>query len=466
MQSAHFTKGRGFTLLEMVLVVFILGILATIPLTFIENENGQRRYEQSRQTMSSIREAIVKERTYRGQPLISGFVADNGRLPRVNDTSDDPDPSLLPYDLGELASGRYAHNPNGALIEEFLTKKAAQPPYYHVNLDGVGDTFEASIAISQEGDPTSSNNSLKHDIDEPLNVRKGVAYGGYLNGLLDSDGAVKDAWGDDFVATIKKNSGQDPDPSDTFDDPSSVYTLALSNPKRAGFEADDSLDIQLAVDEWSVPFSDVATENLSLISNLTEFLDGKTLYTNSEYKELCSSNKNKFELVMFVFRNAENGGGNRWVNYVLAEVTTEDKNGDIVSAVTQKLIRRELGKTGQPDPDNDRIPVGRHVVALVDKCLAYSSKDDQDKVGNLACEIMESDVNGNPNGSGAFTCKFENAISAIAERDLRDNASDKSGDQDENNNNLVYAYIDIFPNTRPIVTPLFGLISPTNGGLP
>ena len=461
MQSAHFTKVRGFTLLEMILVVFILGILATIPLTFIENEDGQRRYEQSRQTMSNIREAIVKERAYRGQPLISGFVADNGRLPRVNDTSGDPDSSLLPYDLGELASGRYAHNPNGALIEEFLTKKAAQPPYYHVNLDGVGGTFEVSIAISQEGDPTRSSNSLQHDIDEPLNVRKGVAYGGYLNGLLDSDDAVKDAWGDDFVATIKTNGGQDLDPSDIFDDPSSVYTLALSNPKRAGFEADDSLDIRLAADEWSVPFTDVATESLSLISNLTEFLDGKTLHTNSEYKGLCNSmDKDRFELVMFVFRNAENGGGNRWVNYVLAEFSNP------ISDVTSSFIRREFDKTGWPGPDNDRIPVGRHVVALVDKCLAYSIKDDQDKVGNLACEIMESDVDGNTDGSGAFTCKFENAIEASAERDLRDNASDKSGDQDEDNNNLFYAYIDIFPNTRPIVTPLFGLTSVTNGDSP
>ena len=451
MQSTHFTKVRGFTLLEMVLVVFILGILATIPLTFIENEDGQRRYEQSRQAMNSIREAIVKERTYRGQPLISGFVADNGRLPRVNDTEGNPDPDVPGYDLGEAASGRHIYKENGALIEEFLTKKAAQPPYYHVNLDGVGDTFEASLAISQEGDSTSSNNSLKHDIDEPLNVRKGVAYGGYLNGLLDSDGAVKDAWGDDFVATIKKNSGQDPSPSNIFDDPSSVYTLALSNPKRAGFEADDSLDIQLAVDEWSVPFSDVATESLSLISNLTELLDGKTLYTNIEYAQLCSSiDKDRFELVMFVFRNADNGGGNRWINYVLAEV--ENLNSD----VTSSFIRREFEKTGQPDPDNDRIPVGRHVVAFVDRCLAYSSKDDQDKVGNLVCDIIDNVDQGDTSVVGEdATCKFANASDADPSQDPRNSID-----------GLAYAYIDIFPNTRPIVTPRAGLTSWPNGDSP
>jgi hypothetical protein len=219
-----------------------------------------------------------------------------------------------------------------------------------------------------------------------------------------------------------------------------------------------------------VPFSDVAAESSGIISDLDNFLEGTPLYANSEYASLCSLSEpdKPFELVMFVFRNADSGGGNRWVNYVLAEVeVTEDTDGDNVSAVTQKLIRRELGKTGQPDPDNDRIPVGRHVVALVDRCLAYSSKDDQDKVGNLACEIIDSNDEGEPTtGSGAFTCKFENAIEASAERDLRDNASDKSGDQDEDNNNLVYAYIDIFPNTRPIVTPLFGLTSPTNEGLP
>jgi hypothetical protein len=237
--------------------------------------------------------------------------------------------------------------------------------------------------------------------------------------------------------------------------------LALSNPKRAGFEADDSLDIQLAVDEWSVPFSDVAAESSGIISDLDNFLEGTPLYANSEYASLCSLSEpdKPFELVMFVFRNAENGGGNRWVNYVLAE-GIEDTVDDNVSAVTQKFIRREFGKTEQLDPDNDRIPVGRHVVALVDKCLAYSSKDDQDKVGNLACEVIEGkkqedSTECSQDGTGTEECnicKFTSASDATSSQDPR-NSTD----------GLAYAYIDIFPNTRPIVTPLAGLTSSTNG---
>ncbi len=76
-------RGRGFTLLEMLLVVFILSTLALTTLAFVDNQDDQFRFEDSRRRLEMIWRAIVgdTEPVYGGQVLVSGYVADNGDLP-------------------------------------------------------------------------------------------------------------------------------------------------------------------------------------------------------------------------------------------------------------------------------------------------------------------------------------------------------------------------------------------------
>jgi len=73
----------GFTLLEMVLVVFIMGTLAAVSLSFIENENHQQRFEDTRKRLMSINRAVVGEGVaqYGGESQLSGYAVDNGVLP-------------------------------------------------------------------------------------------------------------------------------------------------------------------------------------------------------------------------------------------------------------------------------------------------------------------------------------------------------------------------------------------------
>lgn len=73
----------GLTLLELLLVVFILSAVAFIALSEVSNDASQVRYEDTRNRLDLIRKSIIGDtgRTLNGQPEIRGFVADVGRVP-------------------------------------------------------------------------------------------------------------------------------------------------------------------------------------------------------------------------------------------------------------------------------------------------------------------------------------------------------------------------------------------------
>jgi len=83
MKSGKAFRAKGFTLLEMLLVVFLMGMLAVAATAMVDNADEQQRFELTRSRLQQIRHAIVGDtsRTLNGEPVISGFVADMGRLP-------------------------------------------------------------------------------------------------------------------------------------------------------------------------------------------------------------------------------------------------------------------------------------------------------------------------------------------------------------------------------------------------
>lgn len=76
-------RSRGFTLVELLLVIFLLSSLALVTTLFVDNANEQYRFDATKTRLEQIRRAIIGDtsRTLNGQPEISGFVADMGRLP-------------------------------------------------------------------------------------------------------------------------------------------------------------------------------------------------------------------------------------------------------------------------------------------------------------------------------------------------------------------------------------------------
>ncbi|WP_064041442.1 type II secretion system protein [Methylomonas koyamae] len=74
---------RGFSLLETVLVLFLMALVASAGLMLTEGVEDQAKYDETKRRMELIRKAIVGDatRTINGMPEIGGFVADMGRLP-------------------------------------------------------------------------------------------------------------------------------------------------------------------------------------------------------------------------------------------------------------------------------------------------------------------------------------------------------------------------------------------------
>ena len=73
----------GFTLLEMVLVLFLISLMASATLFLTENVEDQAKYDETKRRMEIIRQAIVGDPTRKlnCQTEISGFASDMGRLP-------------------------------------------------------------------------------------------------------------------------------------------------------------------------------------------------------------------------------------------------------------------------------------------------------------------------------------------------------------------------------------------------
>jgi prepilin-type N-terminal cleavage/methylation domain-containing protein len=83
MNKPRHSQNRGFSLIELTVALLIVVLLAGIALRSTNELSFQVRYEQTQERLNRIKEAIVgnPSRTVNGQPDISGFVADMGRLP-------------------------------------------------------------------------------------------------------------------------------------------------------------------------------------------------------------------------------------------------------------------------------------------------------------------------------------------------------------------------------------------------
>ncbi|MDH7499932.1 MAG: prepilin-type N-terminal cleavage/methylation domain-containing protein [candidate division NC10 bacterium] len=74
---------RGFTLIEVILVIVLLGILAAVAVNVITNAASQARFDETRKEMESLRMAIIGNADLVNEGIRSdfGFVGDIGRLP-------------------------------------------------------------------------------------------------------------------------------------------------------------------------------------------------------------------------------------------------------------------------------------------------------------------------------------------------------------------------------------------------
>lgn len=139
----------GFTLLEMILVLFLIGLMASATLMLTENVEDQAKFDATKQRIEMMRKAIVGDlsRTLNGGPEISGFVADMGRLPAC---------------VRELLESQYCIDASGALPVWTVDASTAlgygwRGPYIHVLPEQNGALrFRDGYGNANASDPQNS----------------------------------------------------------------------------------------------------------------------------------------------------------------------------------------------------------------------------------------------------------------------------------------------------------------------
>ena len=101
MVHTKYFSNRGFTLLEMVLVMFLIGLAASSLVVVIGGVDDQARYEETARRYERILNAILgrSDLELNGSPVVSGFIADMGRLPTAIDELISKPDDVLDYDL-------------------------------------------------------------------------------------------------------------------------------------------------------------------------------------------------------------------------------------------------------------------------------------------------------------------------------------------------------------------------------
>ena len=74
-------KNKGFTLIELMMVLTIMAVVSTVLLKSMSGLQDQTRYNQTVERVNQIKQAIVNVQTINGAPTVSGFIADVSRLP-------------------------------------------------------------------------------------------------------------------------------------------------------------------------------------------------------------------------------------------------------------------------------------------------------------------------------------------------------------------------------------------------
>jgi len=137
----------GFTLIELVIVLVILSILATVALQVIEPQVDQTRFEATQMSIQQVNEAIHAQRPRGdGRLLISGFYADMGRLPRA---FAEPFGSDTVLTLRELWDGRLSVLSDGTTTPTMLYDVIPATAGNIANTeDSSGDTVVADSGVS------------------------------------------------------------------------------------------------------------------------------------------------------------------------------------------------------------------------------------------------------------------------------------------------------------------------------
>lgn len=75
---------QGFTILELIVVVAVIGLITSLTTDFMMNDGNQQRYKATQERIKQIQYALIGDssRTINNQPAFSGYLVDTGVMPK------------------------------------------------------------------------------------------------------------------------------------------------------------------------------------------------------------------------------------------------------------------------------------------------------------------------------------------------------------------------------------------------
>ncbi|OUS30919.1 hypothetical protein A9Q99_05275 [Gammaproteobacteria bacterium 45_16_T64] len=198
---------KGFSLVELLIVLGLMATAATLALSTVGNNNNQNRFNETRGKLEKLRDAIAGEtKTINGQTIINGFVADMGRLPfNVNellaapadcdhnnillfgdaiastiDSDDDSDNAIDPCPWGYDADVEMWHGWNGPYV--LSIREDYRDGWGNDDDDDPDDTNETRFNNGwgwelENGNLTITSAGLDNDINNDLTDPESAIYG-------------------------------------------------------------------------------------------------------------------------------------------------------------------------------------------------------------------------------------------------------------------------------------------------
>lgn len=177
---SRFKNSRGFTLIEILLAISLIGILSAVGISLISGNVDESRYDSTVNEMREIRKALVgdSETLQGGSRSSFGYAGDMGGVPNATQGLN----ALLAQPAGTTAwtmssSARFAHGWNGPYLSTGLTGENAVQ-------DAWGRSYSYSpgpptVITSFGADGVAGGTGFNQDIviNIPANQRLATVYG-------------------------------------------------------------------------------------------------------------------------------------------------------------------------------------------------------------------------------------------------------------------------------------------------
>lgn len=137
-------KNAGFTLLELVVVVAVMGLISSMAMDVYTDNTNQKRFELTKQRLAEIKFAIIGDSS---RDLITGYVVDVGELPLSIDellyqcvTNSASPVGVEEYNELNCGTNKWIENWKGP----YLRNRQTNSDGYFVFKDGWGNNFRFS----------------------------------------------------------------------------------------------------------------------------------------------------------------------------------------------------------------------------------------------------------------------------------------------------------------------------------